>query len=327
MEERLQEILRIAMKYGVTDIHFSSQDDSDRINIEMRIKGNMKRLKAKDADVKLLYYLMYKANLDISNVLAPQTGRFEECIGNERLSLRFSVVSSYHMKSGVLRILNNHSDLGIEQLSDDPETREWLSQITVHRNGLYIFSGPTGSGKTTSLYTILNACREKKIYTLEDPIEVVNRNYVQLQINDRMGFSYAEGIKQLMRQDPDIIMIGEIRDTVVATMAVRCALTGHLVVTSLHSFSCISALHRMEELGVERYHLQDVLTGISCQRLYDTEDGRKTGIYEFMGHKEVMNYFERGQAGDSFIPLSEKIKTAVDKGIISYQKAEADLIG
>ncbi len=327
MEERLQEILKIAMKYGVTDIHFSAYDDSDIVYIEMRIKGIMKRLKTKETDVKLLYYLMYKANLDISNVLAPQTGRFEECIGNERLSLRFALVSSYHMKSGVLRILNNHSELDISQLSDDPETIEWLSSITAHRSGLYIFSGPTGSGKTTSLYTILNACKKKKIYTLEDPIEVVNRNYVQLQINERMGFSYAEGIKQLMRQDPDIIMIGEIRDTIAASMAVRCALTGHLVVTSLHSFSCVSALHRMEELGVERYHLEDVLTGISCQRLYDLEDGRKTGFYEFMNRKEVMDYFKKGCTDSSFTPLSFKIRAAVDQGLISYQKAEADLIG
>lgn len=139
-----------------------------------------------------------------------------------------------------------------------------------------MFSGPTGSGKTTTLYTLLNAVQNKKIFTLEDPVEVVNEKYVQIQINEKQHMSYADGIKQLMRHDPDIIMIGEIRDETAAKMAVRCALTGHLVVSTIHSFSCVSTILRMLDLGVEKYQLKDVLKGISSQRLFEKTNGEKT---------------------------------------------------
>lgn len=327
MKERLDEILRIALKYDVTDIHFSFSRREQKLRIEMRMEGKMFRLKEKEEDLRLFRYLMYKANLDVSDVMAPQTGRFEEIVDSSCLSLRFAVVSGWQMISGVLRILNNHESLEISQLCDDPDTEEWLAGITDHRSGLYVFSGPTGSGKTTSLYTILNACRGKKIYTLEDPVEVINKGYVQLQINERSGFSYAEGIRQLMRHDPDIIMIGEIRDSTAARMAVRSALTGHLVLTSLHSSGCVSALHRLIDLGVEQYQLEDVLTGISCQRLFELPDGRRTGIYEFMNRREVKDYFANGKVSDSFRDLQERIREAVGKGLITAEQAKADLAG
>ena len=325
MEDRLQEILMIALENDVTDIHFSIMDGSGEAAVEMRVHDRMRRLKRNPADLKLFHYLMYRANLDISNALQPQTGSFEETVGKERLSLRFAIVSGYRRCSGVLRILNNHSALAVEDLCADRETVEWMKQIPDHRWGFYVFSGPTGSGKTTSLYTILNSVKGKKIYTLEDPIEVVNESYVQLQINEKASFSYAEGIRQLMRQDPDLVMIGEIRDSTAAKMAVRCALTGHLVVTTLHSSSCTAAVSRLIELGVDEYQLRDVLKGISCQRLYDTPFGRKTGIYEFMDEKEVAYYFENRRNSGSFKPLKERIREAAEEGRIEEEEAKKDL--
>lgn len=327
MRERLTECLRIALAYHVSDIHFSfAPGNRERVTVEMRIGQEMKRLKYHPDDLRLFYYLMYRANLDISDSMEPQTGSFEETVDRQRLSLRFAVVSSYHMTSGVLRLLNNHPDLKIEELTYDPEQTAWFAGITEHRNGLFIFSGPTGSGKTTSLYTLLNACENKKIFTLEDPVEVVNNKYIQLQINERAHLSYAEGIKQLMRQDPDIIMVGEIRDSTAAEMAVRCALTGHLVVTSLHSFSCKGAIERMKELGVSPLQLQDVLLGVSCQRLYTAADQRKIGIYEIMDRKEVQHYFRTHTNSENFVPLAARIYRAVEEHIIEGDQAKADLI-
>ena len=182
--------------------------------------------------------------------------------------------------------------------------------------------GPTGSGKTTTLYTLLNAVQNKKIFTLEDPVEVVNEKYVQIQINEKQHMSYADGIKQLMRHDPDIIMIGEIRDETAAKMAVRCALTGHLVVSTIHSFSCVSTILRMLDLGVEKYQLKDVLKGISSQRLFEKTNGEKIGIYEYMDEKEITHYFEKGDVSDAFIPLSKQIEQALFQNEITYEQAK-----
>ena len=279
MEERLIECLKIAMEFHVTDIHFHLKTyPKESLSIEMKIEQDVRQMVPKEDDIRLFRYLMYKANLDLSDIHHPQTGRFEMEIDGQPVSLRFALVSSYHNTSGVLRILNQHSPLHIEDLTIDYDTSIWLRNITKHTSGLFIFSGPTGSGKTTTLYTILNETKGKKIFTLEDPVEVYHENYVQIQINDHQHLSYDEGIKQLMRHDPDIIMIGEIRDSQAALMAVRSALTGHLVVTSLHSQNCMSAIDRLLDLGVDMYQLKDVLIGISNQRLFNLGDGKRSGV-------------------------------------------------
>ncbi len=327
MENRLKEILKIALDYNVTDIHFSLFERAkETVVIEMRVNGKIYQLKPHQDDNKLFHYLMYRANLDLSSIYLPQTGSFEQEVCQQHLALRFAIISSYHYTNGVLRILNNHALLKTTDLSNDEDVKKYLGSITGHRTGLFIFSGPTGSGKTTSLYTILNECEGKKIFTLEDPVEVVNEHYIQLQVNEKQHMSYADGIKQLMRHDPDIIMIGEIRDQEAAEMAVRSALTGHLVVTSLHASSCISAIYRMLELGVSQFQLQDVLCGVSNQRLFDCAKGGKTGIYEFMNREEVNYWFANKTTSKEFVSLRERILRAIQNQEIDSSEAKADLL-
>ena len=323
MEERLLEILRIALAHQVTDIHFSLNEDG-RTSVEMRVDGEIRQLRSNRDDIRLFRYLIYRSNLDVSSILLPQTGSFEMNVDGRPVSLRFAIVSGFHQKSGVLRILSRNRSLTVDMLSMQTQAVRWLSHVTDHRSGLVIFSGPTGSGKTTTLYTLLDACQGKKIYTLEDPVEVVHENYVQLQINEKQ-LTYADGIRQLMRQDPDIIMIGEIRDSSAAAMAVRSALTGHLVVTTLHSFRCTGAIERMIDLGIERGQLSEVLRGVANQRLYVTEGRRRTGIYEIMDAKETAFYFRNGHTSDSFITLEDSIRQAVALGILPEDQARADL--
>ncbi len=328
MKERLIQILRAANAWNVTDIHFGiSQNSGRKVTIEMRVDGRIRQLKEDPDDLRLFHYLMYRADLDLSGAMEPQTGRFEETVDGRRMSLRFALVSSYYVTSGVLRILNSRDSLQVRALTHDEEAADWLQDITAHPCGLFILSGPTSSGKTTSLYTILNAAEDKRIFTLEDPVEVVNERYVQLQVNEKRHFTYDDGIRQLMRHDPDIIMIGEVRDSTTAAMAVRSALTGHLVVTSLHSFSCVSAIHRMMDLGVQEYQLRDVLTGISCQRLFDCPQGGRTGIYEWMDRKEIGYYFDHGRTSENFRPLAESIRQERAAGTIDADQAEAELAG
>ncbi len=323
MEERLNQILTLALKHHVTDIHLNVQ--GNRCDIEMRVNGRIRRVRAHEDDIRFFHYLMYRANLDLSASLEPQTGRFEADVNGQKLALRFATVSSYKVTSGVLRILNNHGALTIPDLSADPHLCDWLSSICSHRSGLYVFSGPTGSGKTTTLYTILNEVQDKKIFTLEDPIEVLSEKYVQLAVNDKRHLSYADGIKQLMRHDPDIIMIGEIRDSTAAEMAVRCSLTGHLVLTSIHSGSCVNAINRLIDLGVSPLQLEDTLSGMSNQRLYDNPAGGKIGVYEVMDRKEIEYYFANKRTSSSFHPLSQAIQEAIARGVVEEAQAAQDL--
>lgn len=326
MHDRLNAILQIALACNVTDIHFSLYDgDEEQVVIEMRVNGEVRRIRSRPGDDRLFRYIMYRANLDLANVFEPQTGSFAETVEGQRLSLRFALVTSYRMKSGVLRILNNHSALRIEELSEDADTVHWLQHLTDSRSGMYVFSGPTGSGKTTTLYTILSRTEGKKIYSLEDPIEVVQENFVQLQINEKQ-LTYADGIKQLMRQDPDIIFIGEIRDSLAAEMAVRSALTGHLVVTSIHSADCTGAITRMLELGVREYQLRDVLCGIANQRLFTREDGSRTGVYEIMTRKEILQYMDDHTLPKDHIGLKEKLHEACGRGILSKAQIEEEAL-
>ncbi|MBQ9153793.1 MAG: Flp pilus assembly complex ATPase component TadA [Solobacterium sp.] len=325
MEQILIALLKAAVRYKATDIHFRVEPDG-HLSTEMRIGGTMVPLDLKSLDERFFRYLLYRADMDVSSTALPQTGSFEAEADGVRLALRFALVSGFHVQSGVLRILNMTSGLRISDLSMDPRQVRHLERITSRRSGLYLFSGPTGSGKTTTLYTILNETEGKKIYTLEDPVEVYSDRYIQLQVNESRHLSFAEGIRQLMRHDPDIIMIGEIRDSEAAAMAVRCALTGHLVLSTIHASSCTGALHRMEDLGVQAYQLEDILCGVSNQRLYEKQDGSgKTCIYEMMERKELMYYFRNHRTDPDFIPLGKAAEEAVRRGIISAQEAEADL--
>ena len=313
MNERLLEILRIALAYRVSDIHFSLAENGGTV-IEMRVDGKIRQLKSGEKDGRLFHYLMYRANLDVSSVFEPQTGSFEITVDGIRLSLRFAIMSAWQRTSGVLRILNSTSGITIDSLSKDETVLRWMKRILEMKNGLIIFSGPTGSGKTTALYTILDAVKERKIFTLEDPVEVIHENYVQLQVNEKQ-MGYAEGIRQLMRHDPDIIMIGEIRDSLAANMAVRSALTGHLVVTSLHSFSCVGAIGRMLELGVERAALRSVLRGVSNQRLFMDAQGKRTGIYECLDENGIAYWFEKQSLPEGFKDIETKIAEAASGGL------------
>lgn len=323
MEKRLNEILSLALRHNVTDIHFSLSEGM--CLIEMRVNGTIRRIRSKPDDERFFHYLMYRANLDLSASLEPQTGRFEVTVRDRKLALRFALVSSYSVTSGVLRILNNHGVLSSGVLTARKEQAAWLQSICSHRSGLYVFSGPTGSGKTTTLYTILDEVEGKKIFTLEDPVEVLSEKYVQLAVNDKRHLSYAEGIKQLMRHDPDIVMIGEVRDSIAAEMAIRTALTGHLVLTSLHSSSCINAINRLIDLGVSRLQLQDILFGMSNQRLYDTREGGKIGVYEIMDRKEIEYYFLNHTHSPGFRTLKRELEEAVYTGIVDPLQAAQDL--
>ena len=313
MEERLLAILRLAKRYKATDIHFHM--NYNQITIDMRIDGEFKRVKSKFGDEKLIRYLQYLANLDVGHILEPQTGQFEMEVDNSLLSLRFAIINNISYSDGVLRILNADLKVEADHLSTIKKQNEYFKSLLKEDYGLIVFSGPTGSGKTTTLYSLLNSVKGKKIYTIEDPIEVYNDNFVQLQINEAIGFTYEEGIKQILRHDPDIIMIGEIRDSKAAKMAVVAANTGHLVLTTLHSSTSSSAISRLVELGVNETHLYEMLLCITNQRMLISKDNQKVVLYEVMNKQEIEHFKVSKTNSKEFFSLEKQIKNGKNKGI------------
>ena len=170
----------------------------------------------------------------------------------------------------VVRILNNHRNLSLDELTVFKDVKDFLNQIVKLNAGLFIVSGATGSGKSTTLYTLLdtiNKFEQKNIVTLEDPIEIKKSYCLQIQINDKLGITYNNSLKQILRHDPDVIMIGEIRDEQTARLAITCALTGHLVLTTIHSSNCLTTIRRLLNLGVLKIDVEDVLIGVMAQKI------------------------------------------------------------
>ncbi len=318
MEERLLSLLRLALRYNATDIHFSMF--YQEVKIEMRIDGKFFRVKEKFEDYRLMRYLQYLANLDIGNLTIPQTGQFEMDVDGNDMSLRFAVINSGNSTNGVLRILNSNLKVTADKLSNLEGQNRYFRSLLTKRCGLVLFSGPTGSGKTTTLYALLKACRNKKIYSIEDPIEVYNDGIIQLQINEKMGFDYKTGVEQILRHDPDIIMIGEIREEKAAQIAVVAANTGHLVLSTIHSSKASSVISRMCELGVNESHLYENLICIVNQRLMtNVRDRKKIVLYEVMDAKEIGYFRKNGHNSKDFLDIDTQIERGIDEGIFERE--------
>ena len=314
MEERLLALLRLALMYNATDIHFNLI--YQEMKIEMRINGEFRKVVTQYDDYKLIRYLQYLSNLDVGNLLIPQTGQFETEIDGVLLSLRFAVINSLNNTNAVLRILNSNLCVNANNLSHIESQNRYFRSLLYENCGLVLFSGPTGSGKTTTLYSLLKSIPNKKIYSIEDPIEVYNDNIVQLSVNEALGFDYDAGVRQILRHDPDIIMIGEIRDDKAAKIAVVAANTGHLVLSTIHSSKASSCISRMVELGVNIDHLYENLLCVSNQRMMINKNNQeKIVLYEVMDKKEIDYFRKHNCYSETFNDIESQINRGIKNGI------------
>jgi type IV pilus assembly protein PilB len=282
-------VLLKGIRDGASDIHIEPQEDNLRIRV--RIDGILYELPPQKSDLHpaVVSRLKVMANLDIAERRLPQDGRIQVTAEGRIIDLRFSSMPGVHGEKVVLRILDRRQALlDLNALGFEPEILDQFKSLLKKSHGLLLVCGPTGSGKTTTLYgaiTLLNIT-ERNIITIEDPVEYQLRNINQNQVNVAIGLKFATFIRSALRQDPDIIMVGEIRDRETAEIAIQASLTGHLVLSTLHTNDSPSAVTRLLEMGVEPYLLSSSLIASMSQRLVRTIcPDCKT---DYFAHKNVL---------------------------------------
>lgn len=295
MNELFEKIVNHAILNKTSDIHFLLKN---KCVISFRQQGKLVPYDSLNIDLgtKLINYIRFKSNVDINFQLKPQTGHINYVYNHKTYYLRISSLPGKDTDSIVVRILNNHENLSLDQLTVFKEIKLFLNQIVNLSAGLFIVSGATGSGKSTTLYTILDTINQKyhkNIVTLEDPIEIKKNYCLQIQINEKLGITYSNSLKQILRHDPDVIMIGEIRDEKTAKLAITCALTGHLVLTTLHSSNCLTTIRRLLNLGVTKIDVEEVLIGILSQKIFYRKDNHLPIILgEYLDRKMIVQFFQ-----------------------------------
>jgi type IV pilus assembly protein PilB len=263
-------ILLRGIREGASDIHIEAQ--SDRMRVRLRIDGMLYELKSHPFELlpAVVSRLKVMASLDISERRRPQDGRIQVQLDGRKIDLRFSSMPGIHGEKVVLRILDRSTTiLDINKLGLETRVLKHFKQLLRRPHGLILVCGPTGSGKTTTLYsaiTMLNIT-ERNIITIEDPVEYHLNNVNQNQVNAEIGLGFATFLRHALRQDPDIIMVGEIRDRATAEIAIQASLTGHLVLSTIHTNDSPSVITRLLEIGVEPFLLASSLVACMAQRL------------------------------------------------------------
>ncbi len=292
MDELLKLLLKMALHQNATDIHFSLHEQ--KLEIELRTEQGLMPLRQDLFDGAFLSYLQFQAGMDLSNLKKPQSGQFEVTLNNRIVDCRFSLLQSKDMVSGALRILARSRLIALDQLTTNPISMQILSSLSDLPSGLIICAGPTGSGKTTTLHAVLRdlACKQsRKIVSLEDPVEIAHEPWLQLEAGSRSVLSYETGIEELMRHDPDVILIGECRSEQTAAALIRASLTGHLVLSTIHAGNGEQAVRRLLDLGVAKEDLQIVLKRILCQKLVGQEKEREC-LYEIWTEQQLKQIFD-----------------------------------
>ena len=329
-----------AIKKKASDIHIEVQEK--RGEVRFRIDGML--VKNADLDKKIVNLIVSRikviSNLDISEKRIPQDGRTQIKMAGETLDVRVSVLPTFYGERVVMRLLMQSSQIPkITELGFHESLIHDVKKLLRSSHGIILVTGPTGSGKTTSLHSFLREVEEpeKNLLTVEDPVEYKADNISQIQVNEKAGLTFASALRSILRQDPDVIMIGEIRDEETAGIAVRAALTGHLVFSTLHTNSAAATVSRLADMGIKPFLISSSLLGVLAQRLvrvlceeckekdsvaesfandYHLQEGAK--IYKACGCKECRytGYVGRRSIGELFImndTVKDLLKSTTDE--------------
>ena len=338
IEKMADDILKRAIQLGSSDIHILPRKEGPIV--QFRIDNHLvpQETLTFDETERLISHLKFLASMDIGEKRRPQNGAITITLDDKVVGLRLSTLPTSYLESLVIRLIPQYNILPLEQLSLFPNTAHRLISLLKHSHGMIIFTGPTGSGKTTTLYSLLHHTKEllnRNVITLEDPIENQSEKVLQVQINEKAGITYAVGLKAALRHDPDVIMVGEIRDAETAQIAIRAALTGHLILTTMHSRDAKGAISRLFEFGISWLEIQQSVIAVTAQRLVELKDtdmenavvkrNKRASVYELLKGKElekIMQAAKGEQVQTSYRTLKQEIGKAVAMGFVDDKEFE-----
>jgi len=294
-------ILTQAIKEAASDIHFEPYEN--RLAVRIRVDGVLREILQPPRELAPLVVSRLKvmAKLDIAEKRLPQDGRITRSIGGHVIDMRISTLPSGSGERVVLRLLDRQAGrLNLDSLGMAIETQEKTNACITKPHGIFLVTGPTGSGKTTTLYAALGQLndRVRNILTVEDPVEYYIDGIGQTQVNTKVDMSFARGLRAILRQDPDVVMVGEIRDIETAEIAVQASLTGHMVFSTLHTNTAVGAVTRLRDMGVEPFLLSSTLVGVLAQRLV-----RRLCPHCKQGHAATPSESERLNITTNLTPL------------------------
>jgi general secretion pathway protein E len=314
----LNALLTQAARDGASDIHIEPYERHS--SVRFRVDGNLREVVQPNRALHaaLISRLKIMAELDIAEKRLPQDGRISLRIGTRAVDVRVSTIPSAHGERAVLRLLDKSENrIDLEAVGMQGDTLRRFTHLIAQPHGIVLVTGPTGSGKTTTLYAALGRldARQGNIMTVEDPIEYELPGVGQTQVNAKIDLSFAKALRAILRQDPDIIMIGEIRDLETAQIAIQASLTGHLVLATLHTNDAASAVTRLTDMGIEPFLLSSSLLGVVAQRLVrklcthchgkgcgvcaHTGYQGRTGVFELLTVDDAMRALIHNQASEA----------------------------
>lgn len=317
VESKSEQLLLKALHFGASDLHLVPT--KEKFLIHFRKYGKLFPVGDLPFEIgdRIISFFKFLSSLDIGEKRKPQSGSFHKEFQQRIYAFRVSTLPSvFQRESLVIRLMLQNSSYPISSLCYHPKKAEKLLNLVHSRQGLLLFCGATGSGKTTSLYSLVNYCSEtlaRHVISLEDPVESSQSHLLQIQVNERAGITYAAGLKAILRHSPDVIMIGEIRDRETANIAIEAALTGHLVLSTIHAKDSVNCLYRLMDLGVSIEEIRQALIGIAAQCLIEIgQTEERKAIFEILSDVYLYEALASAMGGQEYkLPLQETLQFQV----------------
>jgi competence protein ComGA len=340
IERKGDDLISKAVDNMASDIHIIPAPSFSLI--QLRIAHQLvtyEKIKNCEAE-KLISHFKFRAKMDIGERRRPQNGSLNVVINHQQVNLRISTLPTTPHESLAIRILPQNEVKTLTQLSLYSEQTIQLKSLMKKAHGLLLISGPTGSGKTTTIYSLLfdDCLSGRRIITIEDPIEKRTDAFIQVEINEKAGLTYAEVLKATLRHDPDVIMIGEVRDEKTAQIAIRAAMTGHLVISTIHATNAEGCISRLREFGVAEIDIRETVIGLVSQRLVRLKcptcgdhcssfcrmhrHNKRLAIYEILADRCLDEVLHQKKKNVNYKKLSHLINKSIALGYVSELEYE-----
>ena len=318
IERKSMQLLESAIAYEATDIHLVPSEEGYTVSFKKDLKLHVFSKIVHQLAIRMISFYKFLSSLDITDKRKPQSGSFHKLIQEENYSFRVSTIPAIRFRESVVIRLQKHDRIvPIDQLCLEKEWAEKLTRASSKEQGLIFLTGPTGSGKTTTMYSLTAHCvnvLDRHVITLEDPVENNHSHLLQIQVNEQSGMTYSSGLKAILRHSPDVIMIGEIRDSETAKIAVQAALTGHLVFSTVHSKDPAGCFYRMMDFGVSAEELRQTVICISAQRLIRQQNGNRGVVFEIVDGQMLDEMTDTIMKGERIVfPTETRITSVVNK--------------